>query len=61
LFAPHVDNQQIEQAMRAASQRDIDHLFRKAKLPVRNGSFPAQSAVYDEVVIPLAQTAINRS
>ena len=44
LFAPHVDANQIEKAARAASQLEMDELFRNTRLPVRNGTCDCLSA-----------------
>jgi LysR family cys regulon transcriptional activator len=38
LFAPHVSADQIDKAARAASQAELDRLFRDTPLPVRNGT-----------------------
>jgi len=45
LFAPHVDAEQMEKATRAVSQHELDQLFKNARLPVRNGTCGALSAV----------------
>lgn len=37
LFAPHLSDDQIERAARAASQREVDQLINGTGLPVRNG------------------------
>ena len=37
LFAPHLTDDQIERAARAASQREVDQLINGTGLPVRNG------------------------
>lgn len=37
LFAPHLSDNQIERAARAASQREVDQLINGTGLPVRNG------------------------
>lgn len=44
LFAPHFNGEQIERATRSGSQRELDQLFKDAKLPVRNGTCPKLSA-----------------
>jgi LysR family cys regulon transcriptional activator len=38
LFAPHIDAEQIDKAARAASQDELDQLFKNTALPVRNGN-----------------------
>lgn len=44
LFAPHVSAEQIDKAARAASQKELDQLFRNTRLPIRNGSCGCLSA-----------------
>lgn len=44
LFAPHFSGEQIERATRSGNQRELDQLFKDAKLPVRNGTCPKLSA-----------------
>lgn len=38
LFAPHIGREQIERAVRANSQGELDQLFSDIRLPVRNGN-----------------------
>jgi len=38
LFAPHVNAEQIDKAARAASQHELDQLFKNTQLPTRNGT-----------------------
>lgn len=44
LFAPHLSDDQIERAARAASQHEVDQVINGAGLPVRNGIASKPSA-----------------
>ncbi|MEE8343951.1 MAG: hypothetical protein V3R35_01360, partial [Woeseiaceae bacterium] len=37
LFAPHIDAQQVDLAVKAQEQEEIDLLFKDTELPVRGG------------------------
>ncbi|MEE8527188.1 MAG: HTH-type transcriptional regulator CysB [Gammaproteobacteria bacterium] len=37
LFAPHIDAQQVDSAVKAQEQEEIDLLFKDTKLPIRGG------------------------
>ena len=37
LFAPHIDTQQMDAAVKARGQEEIDSLFKDTKLPIRRG------------------------
>lgn len=44
LFAPHLDSEQMDKVARAASQDELDQLFRNTSLPLRNGTCDCLSA-----------------
>lgn len=44
LFAPHIDAEKMDKVARAASQDELDQLFRDIQLPLRNGTCECLSA-----------------